>query len=86
MRTYTKELCHHGIKGQKWGVRRYQNKDGSLTEAGKKRKVLIGRENWNARKEIYSYSKDYMKKINDPKAFVHILKHREKAESMLTIF
>ena len=34
---YSDELCHHGIKGQKWGVRRYQNKDGSLTEAGKKR-------------------------------------------------
>lgn len=30
-------LCHHGIKGMKWGVRRYQNKDGSLTPAGKKR-------------------------------------------------
>lgn len=30
-------LCHHGIKGQKWGIRRYQNEDGSLTEAGKKR-------------------------------------------------
>lgn len=30
-------LVHHGIKGMKWGVRRYQNKDGSLTSAGKKR-------------------------------------------------
>ena len=29
------ELYHHGILGQKWGVRRYQNKDGSLTAAGK---------------------------------------------------
>lgn len=28
-------LTHHGILGQKWGVRRYQNKDGSLTAAGK---------------------------------------------------
>jgi hypothetical protein len=31
------EFYHHGIKGQKWGVRRYQKKDGSLTSAGKKR-------------------------------------------------
>lgn len=31
------ELTHWGIKGMKWGVRRYQNKDGSLTAAGKKR-------------------------------------------------
>ena len=30
-------LTHWGIKGMKWGVRRYQNKDGSLTAAGKKR-------------------------------------------------
>lgn len=32
------ELYHHGIRGMKWGVRRYQNKDGSLTPAGKKRR------------------------------------------------
>ena len=31
------ELRHHGIKGQKWGVRRYQNEDGSLTAKGKQR-------------------------------------------------
>lgn len=31
------ELYHHGTKGMKWGIRRYQNKDGSLTPAGKKR-------------------------------------------------
>lgn len=31
------ELQHWGVKGMKWGVRRYQNKDGSLTPAGKKR-------------------------------------------------
>lgn len=30
-------LEHHGIKGQRWGVRRFQNKDGSLTNAGRKR-------------------------------------------------
>lgn len=39
MNTYQDDLVlyHHGIKGQKWGVRRYQNEDGSLTSAGKKR-------------------------------------------------
>lgn len=30
------ELYHHGILGQKWGIRRYQNPDGSLTEEGRK--------------------------------------------------
>lgn len=32
-------IYHHGIKGMKWGVRRYQNPDGTLTAAGKKRYV-----------------------------------------------
>lgn len=31
------ELYHHGIKGMRWGVRRYQNADGSYTSAGKAR-------------------------------------------------
>jgi hypothetical protein len=31
---YKDELYHHGIKGQKWGIRRYQNPDGSLTKEG----------------------------------------------------
>lgn len=36
--TYSTELYHHGIKGMKWGVRRYQNEDGTYTDAGKKRR------------------------------------------------
>ena len=35
-------LAHYGIKGQKWGVRRYQNKDGSYTNAGKARYSVFG--------------------------------------------
>ncbi len=44
------ELYHHGIKGQRWGVRRYQNADGSLTAAGQKRYDRDIREN-NAKKK-----------------------------------
>lgn len=44
------ELKHSGVKGMKWGVRRYQNKDGSLTPAGKKRYDRDVREN-NAKKK-----------------------------------
>ena len=38
-------LRHHGIKGMRWGVRRYQNADGSLTDAGKRRYERDAREN-----------------------------------------
>ena len=63
-------LAHHGIKGQKWGIRRYQNEDGSLTPEGEKRygggvKGDIRRMN-DARKTAYKeldrYEKIYLKK------------------------
>lgn len=48
--TYSSELCHHGIKGMKWGVRRYQNEDGTLTAEGRERysKQADIKDAWNA--------------------------------------
>lgn len=43
-------LYHSGVKGMRWGVRRYQNSDGSLTDAGKKRYARDQRENAGKKK------------------------------------
>ena len=51
----TSELYHWGIKGMKWGVRRYQNKDGTLTPAGKKRYADNGGSN-NAQQQTQNSS------------------------------
>lgn len=48
---YSNELYHHGIKNQKWGVRRFQNPDGTLTEAGKQRYAYTGRGTRNLYKD-----------------------------------
>ena len=56
-------LAHHGIVGQKWGVRRFQNSDGSLTSAGKKRYLNSdSKEKPDFSKMSYDEEKKYAKK------------------------
>lgn len=52
MEVWRNELYHHGIKGQKWGIRRYQNEDGTLTEKGKKRYAIAEKRLNNREKYI----------------------------------
>lgn len=54
-------LAHHGIVGQKWGVRRFQNKDGTLTSAGKKR-YSDGRSLGNHKADIKRAKQESIKK------------------------
>lgn len=80
---YDSELYHHGVKGQKWGVRRYQNADGSLTPAGKKRryKEAAGVDKAKAaKKEAYrKYSNSFDAAYNyDKRPFLLKNKSRSK--------
>lgn len=60
-------ITHSGTKGMKWGVRRYQNKDGTLTEAGKKRYARDAREK-GFNKYDESTGKYYKSSKNDGQA------------------
>lgn len=54
MKAWGDELYHHGILGQKWGIRRYQNEDGSYTNEGKRRRAEnYSDEQYNRDRRIY---------------------------------
>lgn len=83
------ELYHHGIKGQRWGIRRFQNKNGSLTPAGKKRyydtpELQRQKSEMDSAKSIKKESAKAFKKASNRYSNVPTNKNweaREKAES-----
>ena len=70
-------LEHHGIKGQKWGVRRFQNPDGSLTEEGKKRY------NEDAQK-LTNVSTSYAELVDLTRKFDLFNSHKNNTEILMT--
>ena len=61
-------LAHHGVKGQRWGIRRFKNPDGSLTEKGKRRmKTLQGKSDKLDAKKA---------KLNSPKNMVKLSQYK----------
>ncbi len=78
---HSTELYHHGILGQKWGVRRYQDKDGDYTEAGKRRRNSDGGVHYNRKHQLDSY-KDYKKANKYAKATLKA-KNREETKKLL---
>ena len=79
------ELYHHGIKGQKWGVRRFQNPDGTLTDAGKRRSRAEDRAVRNESKKQRMWNAKNASQLSDKELTDQILRlQREKQLKDLT--
>lgn len=71
---YNNQIWHWGVKGMKWGVRRYQNADGSLTDAGKRRYSIDAAANVKKKKD----NRLPEESLNDPNRWVKEDRERTK--------
>lgn len=78
--TYPNYICHHGIKGQKWGIRRYQNENGSLTSAGKKRYSSFATKRYERKVEKYTQKAEKQEEKSKAAGNYVPSKYRRKAE------
>lgn len=65
MVVYSDELCHHGILGMKWGIRRYQNPDGTLTVKGRARYAKVASSERLQKRDTREAKRIYRKNMNE---------------------
>ena len=73
-------IAHYGIKGMHWGERRYQNVDGSLTDAGRSRYGITSRMRWGeeTRKAVSEWYSNHKKNATRAKALRKAAKVRKE--------
>lgn len=83
---YSDYLAHHGIKGQKWGVRNYQNEDGTLTAAGKSRYESLSPRQKKQYDSLPQHWKNVMdKKMDSGKSFTKSMNETAKRRNAIAL-
>lgn len=79
---HNNDLYHWGIKGMKWGVRRFQNKDGSLTPAGRKRQMSDDAQVARSlkKKKVSELSNAELRKLNERQSLERTYKQNNKSK------